>query len=637
MADLIQITRQEGVGVIALAHPPVNSLGLALRRALLQAFADLEADPAIHAIVLAAGGRSFAAGADLRELDGPEAAPRLGDICTRIEASAKPVVAALHGLTLGPGLELALAAHHRIALASAQFGFPEVSLAMMPGSGGTQRAPRLIGAGAALALMLTGQPVGAAEAVAIGLIDRVVDREVAAAAYLLARSHPPLRPTLADTRWLSTPLVYEAAVAAARKASQTDAAAAPGIAAGRIIDAIEAALLLPPVAALAFERAAQADCLVSDASVGLRHAFIAERRIARFPEATAKPRPVQTVGVVGAGQIGGGLALAVIGAGLRCVVVERDRDSLVRALEAIATAQEAQVDAGTLTAGARDADWARIGGSTDLAALQAADLVIEALPESLALKTAVLEQLGATLRPGAVIGSATEALDLAALAAATGRPGDVLGFHLSLPLPTAQLIEIGVTSSTAADVTATGFALVQRLRRAAVWVRVGDGAGGGGGDGTGGGEGGLIASRLAAACWKAGKVLARRGVTPQDVAGALASLAHTAPPQTTPRPGSGVSPEELLRRCLAAMINEAARILSDGMALRPSDIDMVSILGLGMPRWRGGLMQMADIRGILALRLDLAEFAADDPALWTPHPLIQEMFKNGRRFSDMNG
>ncbi len=635
MADLIQITRQEGVGVIALAHPPVNALGLALRRALLQAFGDLEADPSIHAIVLAAGGRSFAAGADLREFDGPEAAPQLGDICSRIEASAKPVVAALHGLTLGPGLELALAAHHRIALASAQFGFPEVTLAMMPGSGGTQRTPRLIGAGAALRLLLSGQPVGAAEAMALGLIDRVVEKDVAAAAYLLARSRPPLRPTLAETRWLSVPLVYEAAVALARKTALADQgagiAAGSGIAAGRILDAVEAALLLPAAAALAFERAAQADCLANDASVGLRHAFIAERRIARFPDAAAKPRPVQMVGVVGAGQIGGGLALALISAGLRCVVVERDRDSLVKALEAIATAQEALVAAGSLTAAARDADWARIGGSTDLAALQPADLVIEALPESLALKAAVLEQLGATLRPGAVIGSATEALDLAALAAATGRPEDVIGFHLSLPLPTAQLIEIGVTPATAADVAATGFALVQRLARAAVWVRVGDGAGGGAG------EGGLIASRLAAACWNAGKVLARRGVTPQDVAGALAALGQTAPPPTTPRPGSGVSPEELQRRCLAAMINEAARILSDGMALRPSDIDMVSILGLGMPRWRGGLLQMADARGILALRLDLAEFAADDPALWTPHPLIQEMFKNGRRFNDMNG
>ena len=626
MADLVQITRQEGVGVIALAHPPVNSLGLALRRALLQAFADLEADAGVHAIVLAAGGRSFAAGPDLRDFDGPEAAPRLGDICTRVEACAKPVVAALHGLTLGPGLELALAAHYRIALASAQLGFPEVTLAMMPGSGGTQRTPRLIGAEAALRLMLTGQPVSAAEAVAIGLIDRVVDKDVAAEAYLLARSHPPLRPTLGETRWLGVPLVYEAAVAAARHRMLADRGAAPGIAAGRIIDAVEAALLLPADAALSFERAAQADCLASDASVGLRHAFIAERRIARFPEAATKAKPLQIVGVVGAGQIGASLALAIIGSGLRCVVVERDRDSLVKALEAIATAQEALVEAGTLSAEARDADWSRIGGSTDLAALHPADVVIEALPESLALKTVVLEQLGAALRPGAVIGTTTEALDLAALAGATGRPEDVMGFHLSLPLPTAQLIEIGITQATSADAAASGFALAARLRRAAIRVKARDGAGGG-----------LIASRLAAACWQAGKVLARRGVTPQDVAGALAALGQAALPETVPRQGSGVSQEELQRRCLAAMINEAARILADGMALRPSDIDMVSILGLGMPRWRGGLLQMADNRGILALRLDLAEFAADDPALWTPHPMIQEMFKNGRRFNDMNG
>ena len=418
-------------------------------------------------------------------------------------------------------------------------------------------------------------------------------------------------------------------MAAARHKLMAEPVAAPGIAAGRIIDAVEAALLLPADAALTFERAAQADCLASDASVGLRHAFIAERRIARFPEAATRVKPLQIVGVVGAGQIGAPLALAIIGSGLRCVVVERDRDSLVKALEAIATAQEALVEAGTLSAEARDADWARIGGSTDLAALHPADVVIEALPESLALKSVVLEQLGAALRPGAVIGTTTEALDLAALAGATGRPEDVMGFHLSLPLPMAQLIEIGITQATSADAAASGFALAARLRRTAVRVKARDGAGGGAG-------GGLIASRLAAACWQAGKVLARRGVTPQDVAGALAALGQATPPETVPRQGSSVSQEELQRRCLAAMINEAARILADGMALRPSDIDMVSILGLGMPRWRGGLLQMADNRGILALRLDLAEFAADDPALWTPHPMIQEMFKNGRRFNDMN-
>lgn len=642
MTALVKLTRQEGVGVLALANPPVNSLGAPLRRDLARAFAALAADPLVHAIVLVAGGRSFAAGPDLRDLAAPEATPTLGDLCLAIEACAKPVVAALHGPVLGPGLELALAAHYRLALATAQFGFPDVTLALMPAAGGTQRAPRLIGAGPALRLMLSGQPIPARDAAALGLIDRVVDKDVAVEAYLLARTRPAVRPTMAETRHLALPQRFEAAVAAARSALRSDppSAGGPALAPLRIIDAVEAALLLPPDRALAFEQAASADCVASEASTGLRHAFVAERRIAKFPEAQAKPRPVQTIGIVGAGQIGAALAHAVIASGMHCIVVEKDRPALIKALEAIATAQERAVEAGHHSAGARDADWARISGSADLAALHPADLVIEALPESLALKLAVLEQLGAALRPGVLVATTTEALDLAALAEATGRPEDVFGFHLSLPLPMAQLIEIGVTAATAADAVASGAALAARLRRPAVRVRARDGQ-----------PGGLIAARLANACWQAGKVLARRGVTPQDVAAALASIGQSdlivSMPQPgasqpgasqpgAPQPGGSVSPGELQRRCLAAMTNEAARILADGMAQRPSDIDMVSILGLGLPRWRGGLMQMADRRGILALRLDLAEFAADDPALWAPHPLILDMFKNGRLFGEMN-
>lgn len=631
MTALVKVTRQEGVGVLALASPPVNSLGASLRHDLGQAFAGLAADPSIHAIVLVAGGRSFAAGPDLRDLARPEAHPTLGDLCLLIETCIKPVVAALHGPVLGPGLELALSAHYRLALATAQFGFPEVTLALMPAAGGTQRAARLIGAGAALRLMLSGQPIAAGQAAALGLIDRVVDRDVAAEAYLLARTRPAVRPTMAETRHLAQPQVFEAAVTAARKSGLAEAAAGTALACGRIIDAVEAALLLPPGRALAFEQAASADCVVSEASTGLRHAFVAERRIARFPEARAKPRLVQTIGIVGAGQIGAALAHAVIAAGMRCIVVEKDRPALIKSLEAIATAQERAVEAGQLSAEARDADWVRISGSADIAALRPADLVIEALPESLAQKSAVLEQLGAALRPGALVATTTEALDLMALAEATGRPEDVFGFHLSLPLPTAQLIEIGVTAATAADAVATGVALAARLRRPAVRVQARDGE-----------PGGLIAARLAAACWQAGRVMAQRGVTPKDVAAALAAVGKPDQPDmpdlpaTAAQPGSAVSPGELQRRCLAAMTNEAARILAEGMAQRPSDIDMVSILGLGLPRWRGGLMQMADRRGILALRLDLADFAADDHALWSPHALILDMFKNGRLFGEMN-
>ncbi len=626
MTELVQCVVQEGVAVLTLSNPPVNALGQALRASLLAAVERSEADPAVRAIVIAAAGRSFPAGADIREFNRPHTVPGLTDLCRRIEICRKPVIAALHGTVLGGGLELALAAHYRVALATTRLGFPEINLGLLPGAGGTQRAPRLIGAAAALRLMLSGAPIPAAEALALGLIDAVEPQDVLAAALVLALDGLPVRPTLDRADGIRDPAVYQAAIAAART-RQKSGLAGPRelLAPARIVDCVEAALLLPPLAGLEFERAAFADCLASEASAGLRHAFFAERRAVKGPEAGVSPRPVQRAGVVGAGQIGGGLAFALLSAGLHVVVIERDRDALITAFGAIATAQQRAVEAGKLTEAAREADWARLGGSLDPAGLSEADLVFEALPEDLGLKSGVLAELGAVLRPGAVIASTTEALDLAVLAAASGRGDALIGFHMATPLPASRLVEIGVTGQVAPDAAATGFALAKRL--GCLTVRV---AGGGG----------AVAAHLAAACRSAGDALVRQGVTGAAVNGALREygLRGLYPAQTgsAAERSLAMPAADIRRRCLAAMINEGVRMLADGAVRCPSDVDVVSVMALGLPRWRGGLLKMADLGGLLALSRDLADFAADDPAIWTPHPLLGELIKNGQLLDDLN-
>ena len=716
MAGLAQMTIAEGVAVITLDNPPVNALGHALRTELQAAFRAALADPGVLAIVIRAAGRSFPAGADIKEFGQMPRAPGLPDLCREIEAAHKPVIATLHGTVLGGGLELALAAHYRVAAASTLLGFPEVTLGILPGAGGTQRAPRLIGAAEALRLMLTGAPITAAEALTLGLIDRVVDGDPTAAALELAVRQPVVRPSLEQTGGLRDPLGYSRAVAEAR-AKLVDG---PVIAPGRIVDCVEAALLLPPDAGLAFERAAFEDCVGTDAAAALRHAFFAERRAARIPEALlAQPRAVETVGVVGGGLMGAGIVAALIGAGLRCVLIERDRDALAQALERVAGLQERAVEKGRLTAAARDADWARLGGSTDLLLLAGADMVIEAVPDDPGLKSDLFRQLAAILQPGAILASNTSYLDLDALAAASGRPADVIGLHFFAPVPAMRLVEVGVAASSAPDAVLAGFALARRLGKVAVRA---------------GATEGLIGNRILTAYRAAADVMLEQGASPASVDAAMrgtgfpmgpyqvidmagldiswarrkrAAALHDSgigeavmheqgvhasgiksPMARDPgahyvaigdrlceagalgqkagrgyyRHVAGVKPEEnpealaiiaaerarkgivarrveaveIRRRCLSAMLNEAVKLLEAGVALRPSDIDVVLMLGYGFPRWLGGIMKLTDTRGLLAMRRDLLVFAGDDPGIWAPRPLLSELIKNGRLFEDLN-
>jgi 3-hydroxyacyl-CoA dehydrogenase len=691
----VRLERAGDVAVLVIDHPPVNALGHAVRAGLAAGMHDALQDPAVAAIVIRAEGRTFPAGADIAEFGKPPQPPMLPELCDAIEASPKPVIAAIHGTALGGGLELALAAHYRVALASAKVGLPEVSLGILPGAGGTQRTPRIVGAAAAIELMTTGKPIGTARARDMGLIDAVVEDDLATAALALARvvldEGRGTRPTRNRAEGLSDPAAYHAAIAAARARHAKDRLPGPR----RIVDCIEAALLLPFAQGLAFERAAFEELVTTPEAAGLRHAFFAERRAARFPEAAAQARPVAHVGVAGAGLMGAGIAYAALTAGLTVTLLDRDQAALARGLERVATLMERAVAQGRTTEAARAEDWARLDGALDASGLSGCDLVIEAVFEDFDTKAGVLRALDAALKPGAVIATNTSYLDVDALAAVTSRPADVIGLHFFSPAHVMRLLEVVVGRATAPEVVATGLALGRRLGKVAVRSGVCDG---------------FIGNRMLTAYRQAAEFAVEDGADPaavdaamrafgfplgpfevSDLAGLQISWARRkrlaatrdpalryvaiadrlceagrfgqaagkgwydyAPGERAPRPSAevaaiiaaeqrakGIVPraftaDELRLRCLSALANEGARILGEGVAARPSDIDAVWLFGYGFPRWEGGPMHWADAFGLPALVETLAACAPEAPAFWAPAPLLLEIAGAGGRFGDRN-
>ncbi len=359
----VALRQDRGIGWITIDNPPVNALSSAVRSGLEAALTTASADPAVKVIVLRAAGRSWSAGADIREFGAASEAPELPDLCARLAAEAKPVIAALHGAALGGGLELALAARLRIAAPETQIGLPEVSLGLLPGAGGTQRLPRLIGAKAALGLMLSGLPVTAERAEAMGLVDAVVEGDLDTAAEKLARAHIEGTAELPTTEERSvTPdaEIWLGAVAEARAQLGTRRLPAPG----RIIDCVEAALLLPAEEGFAYERTAFTDLVAAPEAVALRHAFLAERRAAHQPDLSGvTPRAAGHVGVIGSGATGAGIAAALLSAGCRVTMIDGDADALAQGLARVAAHHDRAVETGRLTPAAREAEWDRIEGA----------------------------------------------------------------------------------------------------------------------------------------------------------------------------------------------------------------------------------------------------------------------------------
>jgi 3-hydroxyacyl-CoA dehydrogenase len=694
VADVL--TRIErATAIITFANPPVNGLSHAVRAGIAAALERAQADATVRAIVLTGGGGLWSGGADIREFGTPasSAAPALPQLIAQVEAGPKPVIAAITGTCLGGGLELALAAHHRVAAADAKLGLPEVKLGLIPGAGGTQRLPRLVGAERALDMIVGGEPVAAATLGNTPLLDRVVAGDPVPAAIELADSaavtgRPP--PRVRNLPFQDPSLT--ALCDAARTRLQSDRPPLP--APRRAVDAIEAAAL-PFDQGLAIERQAFLELMASPESRGLRHAFFAERAAAKVDGVThdTPVRPLAEAAVVGAGTMGAGIAVALLDAGLPVWLLETDQAALDRGRERIAGVYDGQVKKGKLAAEERDRRLARLRPTLSFESLRRADVVIEAVFESLEVKRDVFLTLDRVMKPGAVLATNTSTLDVDAIAAVTRRPSDVLGLHFFSPAHVMRLLEVVRGRATAPDVLATALSLGKALRKVTVVAGVCDG---------------FIGNRMLEGYTKQAWYLVEEGATPEQVDRAIETFGFAmgpfrvgdlvghdvslairrhrratrpsyvtstlpdklcdlgrlgqktgggwydypdGPRRPVPSPAAnqlivehraelGVTPRqvsetEIVDRLVYALVNDGARILEEGIAARPGDIDVVYLTGYGFPRSRGGPMFYADEVGLGRVLERVREFAGNphgDPAFWTPAGLLERLANQELRF-----
>lgn len=698
MTEAVKTTRSGAVLVATVDNPPVNALGVAVRAGLKAAIEAAEADPAVQAVLIVGAGRAFIAGADIREFGKPPQAPSLPEVCRTIELCSKPVVAAIHGPALGGGLEIALSAHYRVAMPGSKLGLPEVQLGLIPGSGGTQRAPRLAGIQASVELMLSGRHIGADEAVKLGLVDRVgsaadaLTEGLAYAGELLARQAPVRRSCDALA------LADKAAAQAQLDALKADTAKkSKGLFSPlKIIEAVQGALDLPFDEGMKRERELFLQCIDSPQRAGLIHAFFAEREVVKVPEAkAAQPRPFNTIGVVGGGTMGAGIAVSVLDAGLPVTMVERDAESIARGRANVEKVYDGLVAKGRMSPEAKAAVMARFSGSTSYDALAQVDLVIEAVFEEMGVKKAVFAELDRVCKPGAVLATNTSYLDIDEIAGSVSRPQDVVGLHFFSPANIMKLLEIVVPARVSADVVSTAFALAQKLKKVPVRAGVCDG---------------FIGNRILAVYRAAADHMMEDGASPYQIDQAVRDFGYpmgpfqvsdlaggdigwatrkrraaTRDPQAryvqiadricergwfgqktargyylypngarvgspdpevlaivdAERERAGITPrafsnEEIMRRYMAAMVNEGANVVHQGIALRPLDVDVTFVYGYGFPRFRGGPMKYADMVGLPQILADIEAFAKEDPLFWKPSPLLVELVAKGANFDSLN-
>ncbi len=637
----VRLERHGRVALLLIDNPPVNATSREVRAGLLERFETLARDAGCDLVVLAGAGRNFVAGADIREFGKPLAEPQSPDVIRAIEAAPQPVIAAIHGAALGGGLELALGCDLRLATSDATFGLPEIGLGFIPGNGGTQRLPRLAGLPAAIDLVTSGRRVGAGEALRLGLVDRVVEGDVVAAALALAADAAVVKRRVRD---LPVPPATAEAITAAEAAARRKLATMPWI--DEALRVVGLARTLPIDAALAEERAVFQRLRVSEPAFALRHLFFAERTAGKVDGLDAAPRPIERTAVIGGGLMGGGIAYVMLTAGLTVRLVERDAASLTGALQRLEALFDRAVARGRSSVAERQRCSASLSSTVDLDAVAEADLVIEAVVEDLEVKRAVFAALGKIARPGAILASNTSYLDLEALAEASGRPADFCGVHFFSPAHVQRLVEVVRTADTADDVLATGLALARRLGKVAVVARaapgfignalfsdyrqaceflVEDGAAPEEVDAAleafgfamgpfrvfdlagldiawrarqaqGGRAPGLRYSTLADRLCEAGRFGQKTGAgwyrypdggrRPAPDPEVAALIARTAAANGIVR--RPIAADEIVSRALAAMLNRAALLLEEGIALRPGDIDVVLVNGYGFPRQKGG-------------------------------------------------
>lgn len=682
MSSSVSVANENGVAVVTLDNPPVNALSFHIRKPLYEALTALRDNPAVRAIVIACAGRTFVAGADITEFGKPLQQPELRAIIALLETVTKPTVAAIHGTALGGGLELALGCHFRIADKSAKLGLPEVKLGLLPGGGGTVRLPRLVGAAKALGMIVSGTPVSADEAKAIGLADAVVDGDLLAqvvrfAGEMTDRGGPfmPVRNRSGHLAETDLAAFDRQAAELARKARGLEAPLA-------CTEAVRNAITLPFDEALAAERQLFLKLVSGDQSRAQRHLFFAEREAAKVPGKDLLKRQIARVGIIGAGTMGGGIAMAFANGGLPVTLLETSEEALRRGLATIDRNYAVSVSRGSLTEEAKQKRLGLFKGSTDYADLADCDLIIEAVFEDMAVKKEVFGKLDAIAKPGAILATNTSYLDVDEIAASTSRPGDVLGMHFFSPANVMKLLEIVRADKTAPEVLATVTDLARRVGKVAVVVGVCHG---------------FVGNRMLSARGAENEALLLEGATPAQVDKAFTDFGWPMGPfqvgdlagldigwrnrkargqtaviadtlceqghfgQKTGRgwyryeggarepvadpdvealirakaaelgiPQREISAGEIIERTLYPLVNEGAKILEEGIAARASDIDVVWVNGYGFPIGKGGPMFWAGLEGAARI-VERLEYwhGRTGRAIFQPAPLLRRFAETG--------
>jgi 3-hydroxyacyl-CoA dehydrogenase len=701
MSDLVQFSIDNGIAVITINNPPVNALSPGVPEGISEAIERVNNDASIQAAVLIGGGKTFVAGADIKEFGKLVAgtAPRgagLLPLLLRIEDCHKPVVVAIHGTAFGGGLELAMSGHYRVAAPSAQVGQPEVKLGIIPGAAGTQRLPRLAGVAAAVEMCTDGKPVAADRALARGIVDKLIDGDLLAGATAFARevAAKPAPKTRERNGKLGTAEQNAPIFAAAREnAKRKQRGLLAPIAA---IDAIEAATKLPFTEGCQVEQDLFVKCLFSDQSKALIHVFFGEREVAKIPDIPKDTPllPVNRIAVVGAGTMGGGIAMVFANAGIPVLLKEAGQAALDRGMATIQKNYATSVKRGRFTQEFVDECLKRIEPTLAFDGFGAVDMVIEAVFEGMALKKEIFGQLDRHCKPGAILASNTSTLSIDEIAGTTSRPEAVIGTHFFSPANVMRLLEIVRGKKTGKDVIATCMQLSKKIGKIGVLV---------------GNCRGFVGNRMFGPYRREAQFLVEEGASIEAVDKALFDFGMAMGPLATgdlagldvgwrirkeyrhlekpglrqpfaednlcelgrfgQKTGGGwykyddqrqasldpqvlellkkwtgeagvpqrqISSDEIVDRCIYALVNEGARILEEGYALRAVDIDIIYLNGYGFPAFRGGPMWYADTVGLKKVYERIVDFQKQHGELWEPAPLLKQLAEQGKGFADFN-
>ena len=701
MTDLVQLTKDDGIAIITINNPPVNALSPGVPEGISAAIDEIDRDDSVKAAVLIGGGRTFVAGADIKEfgkITSGKATRGEGfkPLLLRVEDCRKPLVMAIHGTAFGGGLELAMAGHYRVAVPDAQVGQPEVKLGIIPGAAGTQRLPRLAGVAKAVEMCAGGSPISATEALKFGIIDKLIDGDLLTGAIAFARevAGKPASKTRERNDKLGTPEQNAATFAAAREAVRKKQRNL--IAPLAAIDAVEAATKLPFLGGSQKEQELFTKCLFSDQSKALIHVFFGEREVTKIPDIPKETPaiPVNTVAVVGAGTMGGGIAMVFANAGIPVLLKETDQAALDRGLSNIQKNYANSVKRGRFTQQFVDERLKLIQPTLSYDGFGNADMAVEAVFEGMALKKEVFGQLDRVCKPGAILASNTSTLNIDEIASATSRSQSVIGTHFFSPANVMRLLEIVRGKATSKEVIATCMQLSKKLGKVGVLV---------------GNCMGFVGNRMFGPYRREAQFLVEEGAGVEAVDSALYEYGMAMGPLATgdlagldvgwrirkeyrhlqklgvrqpiaedylcelgrygQKTGAGwykydenrramsdpevaelvrkwaaeagiaqrqISAEEIVDRCLYALVNEGARILEEGYALRAVDIDIIYLNGYGFPAYRGGPMWYADTVGLRKVYDRICEFRQQHGELWEPAPLLKQLADQGKTFAEFN-